>query len=212
MFLSLHMIRAAVVCAILERISGFDPSLDKISPRHLKFSIASSLWPFILICLWKPFGLFVFTFVLSGLIFILYRVVVVSRRCTRTPASSTSSAFTTMSSAKRKLVISRPSMLTLPSWPFNTSRMILSRKMVNRVGESRHPCRTPTVVLNQSPVLPLNRTALWALSYRSLVARLILALMYFLIVAHKASSHTLSKAFLKSMKTWWVIVVSALHQ
>ena len=33
-------------------------------------------------------------------------------------------------------------------------------------GESRHPCRTPAVVLNHSPVLPLNRTALWALSYR----------------------------------------------
>ena len=44
--------------------------------------------------------------------------------------------------------------------------MILSRKMLKRVGESRHPCRTPSVVLNHSPVLPLNRTALWALSYR----------------------------------------------
>ena len=44
--------------------------------------------------------------------------------------------------------------------------MILSRKMLNRVGESRHPCLTPTAVLNQSPVLPLNRTALWTLSYR----------------------------------------------
>ena len=27
--------------------------------------------------------------------------------------------------------------------------------MLKRVGESRHPCRTPTVVRNQSPVLPL---------------------------------------------------------
>ena len=42
MFLSLHMIfsleRAAVVWAILERISGFDPSLEMIAPRYLKFS------------------------------------------------------------------------------------------------------------------------------------------------------------------------------
>ena len=42
MFLSLHMIfsleRAVVVWAILERISGFDPSLEMIAPRYLKFS------------------------------------------------------------------------------------------------------------------------------------------------------------------------------
>ena len=41
MFLSLHMIfsleRAVVVWAILERISGFDPSLEMIAPRYLKF-------------------------------------------------------------------------------------------------------------------------------------------------------------------------------
>ena len=85
-----------------------------------------------------------------------------------------------------------PPMLTLPSWSSKASHMILSRKMLKRVGESRHPCRTPTVVLNHSPVLPLNRTAFWALSYRFSMARMMLALMlYFLIVAHKASCHTL---------------------
>ena len=76
--------------------------------------------------------------------------------------------------------------------------------MLKRVGESRHPFRTPTVVLDHSPVLPLNRTALWALSYRLSMARMMLALMfYFLIVAHKTSCHTLSKAYqyLKSLKT-----------
>ena len=74
--------------------------------------------------------------------------------------------------------------------------MIISRKMLKRVCESRHPCRTPTVVLNRSPVLPLNTTALWALSCRFSMARMMLALMCFLIVAHKASCHTLTKAFL----------------
>ena len=44
--------------------------------------------------------------------------------------------------------------------------MILSRNMLKRVGESRHPCRTPTVVRNQSPMLPLKRTALVALLKR----------------------------------------------
>ena len=185
MFLSLHMIfsleRAAAVWAILERISGFDPSLEMIAPRYLKFFTSSSLWPFILISLWKPFGLFVITFVLSGPISILYLVVVLSRRSNRTPASS----FTTMSSAKRKLVMSRPPML------------ILSRKMLKRVCETRHPCRTPTVVLNHSLVLPLNRTALWTLSYRFSMARMMLAMMlYVLIVAHKALCHTHKAYFL----------------
>ena len=86
MFLSLHMIfsleRAAVVWTILERISGFEPSLEMFASRYLKFSTSSSLWPFILISLWKPFGLFVITFVLSGPISILYLVVLVSRRTT----------------------------------------------------------------------------------------------------------------------------------
>ena len=184
MFLSLHIIfsleRAAVVLAILERISGFDPSLQMIAPRYLKFTTSSSLWHFILISLWKPFGLFVIIFVLSGPISILYLVVVVSRRSTRTPASSSSSAFTTMSSAKWKLVISRPPMLTLPSWSSNASHMILSRKIVKRVGESRHPCRIPVVVLNHPSVLPLNRTALWALSYRFSMARMMLTLMLYI--------------------------------
>ena len=114
--------------------------------------------------------MFVITIVFSGPISYLYLVV-----STRTPASSSSSAFTIMSSAKRKLVISRPPMLTLPSWSSNASHMILSMKMLKRVGESRHPCRTPTVVLNHSPGLPLNRTALWALSYRFSMARMMLA-------------------------------------
>ena len=35
--------------------------------------------------------------------------------------------------------------------------MILSRNMLKRVGESRHPCRTPAVVQNQSPMLLFKR-------------------------------------------------------
>ena len=126
MFLSPHMIfspeKAAVFWAILEKISGFGPPLEMTAPRYLKFSTSSSLWPFILISFWEPFGLFV----LSGPISMFYLVVVVSRRSTRTPVSSSSSAFTTMSSAKRKLVISCPPMLTLHSWSSNASQMILS--------------------------------------------------------------------------------------
>ena len=81
--------------------------------------------------------------------------------------------------------------------------MILSRNMLKRAGECRHPCQTPTVVWNQSPMLPLKRTAQVALLYRFLMTRIRLVLMlYFFVVAHKAACQTLSKAFLKSMETW----------
>ena len=62
---------------------------------------------------------------------------------------SSSSAFKTMSSAKRKLLISHTQMLTLLLWSFNASHIILCRKMLKTVGESRHPYQTPNVVLNQ---------------------------------------------------------------
>ena len=156
----------------------------QISNRQSKFSTASSLWHFILISLWKPFGLFVISVVLSGPTSIVYLVVVVSRRSTRTLASSPPFAFTVMSSAKR--------MLTLPAWSSNVPYLILSREMLKGVGESRHLFRSPAVVLNQSPALPLNRTVLWALSYRLSMSRMMLALMlYFVTVASQRPSWSL---------------------
>ena len=135
MFFFLDMIfsleRAAVVWAILERISGFDPSLEMIAPRYLKFTTSSSICPFILISLWKPFCL-----VCIDLYFVCCDGCI--EAVCQDPASSSSSAFT-MSSAKRKLVISHPPMLTIPSWSSSASHMILSSKMLKMVGESRHP-------------------------------------------------------------------------
>ena len=65
--------------------------------------------------------------------------------------------------------------------------MILSRDMLKRVDESRHPCQTPTVVWNQSPMLLLKRTALVALPWRFLMTWIRFVLMlYFFMVAHKA--------------------------
>ena len=43
--------------------------------------------------------------------------------------------------------------------------MILSKNMLKRVGESRHPCLTPTVFRNQSPMPLLKRTALVVFYY-----------------------------------------------
>ena len=53
-----------------------------------------------------------------------------------------------------------PPMLAVPPRSSKASVIIVSRNMLKRVGESRHPCRTPTVVQNQSPTLPLKMTAL----------------------------------------------------
>ena len=55
----------------------------------------------------------------------------------------------------------RPAILTLPLWSSSASLLILSKKMLKGVEESRHHCRTPTVVLNLSSVMPVN--ALFAL-------------------------------------------------
>ena len=49
----------------------------------------------------------------------------------------------------------------------------------------------------------LKRTALVALLYKFLMTWIRFVLMlYFFMVAHKGACQTLSKAFLKSMKTW----------
>ena len=45
------------------------------------------------------------------------------------------------------------------------------------------------VVLNQSSVLLLNRIVHWALSLRCAMTRMMIVLMYFLILAYKASSN-----------------------
>ena len=81
--------------------------------------------------------------------------------------------------------------------------MILSRNMLKRVGESRHPCQTPTVVRNKSPMLLLKRTELEALSER-----------FFddsdkvgtdVVLLHGCPQSCMPNAvevFLKSVKTW----------
>ena len=92
-----------------------------IDPKYLKFSTVSSLWPFILISLWKPFGLFVITLVFSGPISILYLVVVVSRRSTRTSVSSSSAgerggSVVECRTPEREVRGSRPTAAVLCPW------------------------------------------------------------------------------------------------
>ena len=120
--------------------------------------------PLTFISLWMPLALFVIRLVFSALISYLYLKQVLSRLSTRTSSSCSSSARASMSSANCRLVIFLPPKLTSRSCSSRASDMIYSRKMLKWVGNRRHPCLTPTVVLNQSPMLPFIWTALVALS------------------------------------------------
>ena len=82
-----------------------------------------------------------------------YLVQVVHILVTMSSASSSSSVLTPLSSAKRTLMKIRPTVLTLALWSSSVSLMILSWKILKRVWESKH-------FLNQSPVLPLDKTTL----------------------------------------------------
>ena len=74
--------------------------------------------------------------------------------------------------------------------------MIRSRKMLKRVGDRKHPCLTPTVVLNHFPRLPLNWTAPVALSKSCSMVRTRLALiLHFRMVAHKVVSYSVKGCF-----------------
>ena len=57
------------------------------------------------------------------------------RRSTREARSSSYPARPSMSSAKRTLVIALPPMLIVPLWSSSASVIVLSRKMLKRVGE-----------------------------------------------------------------------------
>ena len=53
------LVNAAAVCAILESISGLEPSLVITEPRYLKLVAVSSFCPFTLISVLMPLVLFV---------------------------------------------------------------------------------------------------------------------------------------------------------
>ena len=153
-----------MACAILERTSGLDASSETTAPRYLKLVTVPNFCPYTFTSLWMPLASFVISLVFSALISILYLVQVLSRLSTTASSSCSSSARASMSSANRRLVIFLPPMLTFPSCSSRASDMSCSRKLLKRVGDRRHHCLTPTVVLNHSPMLPFIWTALVALS------------------------------------------------
>ena len=62
------LVNAAVACAILESISGLEPSSVITEPSYLKLVTISSFCPFTLISVLMPPVLFVMSFVFSALI------------------------------------------------------------------------------------------------------------------------------------------------
>ena len=103
-----NLVNAAIVCAILKSISGFEPSSDKTEPTYLKLVTVSSFCPFTLISLLMPLVLFVICLVFSALISMPLAVEVLSTRLTNFASSSSSPAKPLMSSEKLRLVIVVP--------------------------------------------------------------------------------------------------------
>ena len=63
-----NLVNAAVVCAILESISGLEPSSVITEPSYLKLVTVSILYPFTLISVLMPRVLFVNSLVFTALI------------------------------------------------------------------------------------------------------------------------------------------------
>ena len=154
MFLSIQtgfsLVDAAVVCAILECISGLEPLSDATEPRYLKLVTVSSLCPFTLISLLMLLLLFVNSLVFLALAFMLWVVEALLKHLNSFASSSSSPAKPLTSSAKQRLMFVLPPMLSASWWPSHSyaSVMILSRNMLKWLGENRHPYQTLTVVQN----------------------------------------------------------------
>ena len=74
------LVSVAVACAILESISGLEPSSVIAEPGCLKLVTVSNFCPFTLISVLMPLVLFVIGLVFSALISMLYVVEALSRR------------------------------------------------------------------------------------------------------------------------------------
>ena len=122
--------------------------LTQLLQGTVKLVTVTSFCPLTFISLWMPLALFVISLVFTALISILYLVQFLSRLSTRAFSSCSYLARESISYANCRLVIFLPAMLTFPSCSSRALDMIPLRKMLKRVGDRRHTCLTPTVVLN----------------------------------------------------------------
>ena len=165
MLLSLQMgfsfVRAAVACAILERTSGLEPSSETTAPRYLKLVTVPNFCPFTFISLWMPLALFVISLVFSALISILY---LVRRDFLLELLAPALPQLEHLCHRQTQIGNISAAYANLPIMFFQGIRHDPFEKNVEGVGDRRHPCLTPTVVLNHSPMLQFIWTALVALS------------------------------------------------
>ena len=147
-------VRAAVAYLTLETAFGFEPSSEATAPsyKYLKHVTIPSFCLFALISLWTPLVLFGISLVFSALIYILYLVQVLLSLSTTIGLLVSSLSLLERLCHRQSGNISAP-VLTFPSCSSRASDMILSRNMLKRAGDRRHPCLTPNVVLNHSPML-----------------------------------------------------------
>ena len=110
-----NFVNAAVDCAILESISGLEPSSLITEPRYLKLVTVSSFCPLALISVFDANCVVCHQFGLFGTYFYAIGCGGLSVRSTNFTTSSSSPAKPSMSSAKRRLVVVLPSMLAVPS-------------------------------------------------------------------------------------------------
>ena len=75
-----NLVNAAVVCAILESISGLEPSSVIIEPRYLKLVTVSSFCPFTVFSVLMPLVLFVISLVFLALISMPWAAEALTRR------------------------------------------------------------------------------------------------------------------------------------
>ena len=153
------LVTAAVVWAILDSALGLDPLSDTVVPRYSKLRTAFSFLLSMVMSVLMPLVLFVISCVFSALICMPYAVKASSRWFTNLTSSCPCPAWPSMSSAESKFGIVLSTILTVPSRSSSESAIILSKKMLKRVGESRHPWRTLIVVRNHSPLLLSGWTA-----------------------------------------------------
>ena len=121
-----------------------DPSSVTTAPRYLKLRTVSSFLLSTVMSVLMPLVLFVINWVFSAFHMLWRPLQGDLPTCPAKPS---------MSPAKRKFVIFLPPVLPVSSWSSNLSAIILSKKMLKRVGESRHLWRIPIVVRNHSPML-----------------------------------------------------------
>ena len=130
----------SLVCAILGSISGLEPWSMPTAPRHSHCQPRPIFHRWRLMSMLIPFVMLVISLIFSALISMPNGAEGLSRRPNRKVSSSSFPAKPSMSSTKRNLVVVLLSMLTVPWRSSSASVIILSRKMLKRVGERTQLC------------------------------------------------------------------------